>query len=108
MSVSEHPFAQYVRTLGKGPNLSRNLNEDEALEAARMVMREEVEPIQLGAYLALLRVRGESPEELAGLVRAARETLAIPTAAPKVDLDWPSYAGKRHRLPWFLLSALLL
>ena len=25
-----------------------------------------------------------------------------------VDLDWPAYAGKKNRLPWFLLAALLL
>jgi anthranilate phosphoribosyltransferase len=108
MSTPEHPFAQYIRILGKGPHLSRHLTEDEALAAARMVMADEIEPVQLGAFLCLMRVRSETPEELAGLVRAARETFAMPADAPKVDLDWPSYAGKKNRQPWFLLSAVLL
>ncbi len=73
-----------------------------------MVMDGRVEPIQLGAFLCLMRVMGETPEELAGLVRAARQSLRPWPSNPAADLDWPAYAGKKHRLPWFLLSALLL
>ncbi len=56
----------------------------------------------------LLRVKEESPEEIAGFVLAAREAMALPSPLPKVDLDWSSYAGKRRQLPWFILAALLL
>lgn len=104
----EHPFAQYVRILGKGPTLSRSLTEAETYEAVSMILRDEVEPIQLGAFLCLVRVKTETPEELAGFTRAARAAVAKPADPPPVDLDWPSYAGKSRRLPWFLLSALLL
>ncbi len=107
-SIEEHPFAQFVRALGKGPQLARHLTENESFEAGRMIMRNDVEPIQLGAFLCLMRVMGETSEELAGLVMAARETLHRPTGAPTADLDWPAYAGKKNRLPWFVLSALLL
>lgn len=105
---AEHPFAQYVRILGKGKNGSRPLTQDEALDSFRMVMRDEVLPEQLGAYLMLLRVKEEEPEELAGFITAVRETITLPDNAPKVDLDWSSYAGKRRQLPWFILSNLLL
>lgn len=108
MSQQEHPFAQYVRILGKGRNGSRGLTGDEAYEAMRMIMAEEVQPIQLGAFLMLMRVKEETPEEVAAAVRAIREHLAIPASAPKADLDWSSYAGKKRILPWYLLSALLL
>lgn len=104
----EHPFAQYIRILGKGPTLSRNLTLEETLDAARLIMSDRVEPVQLGAFLCLVRIQTETPEEVAGFVQAARETLAVPAGAPAVDLDWPCYAGKKRRLPWFLLSALLL
>ena len=103
----EHPFAPFVRALGKGPQLARHLTEAEAFEAGRMVMDGRVEPIQLGAFLCLMRVMGETPDELAGLVRAARESLPD-VHKSAADLDWPAYAGKKNRLPWFLLSALLL
>lgn len=105
---SEHPFAQYIRILGKGKTGTRSLTEQEAQSAFGMVLRDEVEPIQLGAFLMLLRVKEETPEELAGFARASRAAMNAPPEALVADLDWPSYAGKRHQHPWYLLSALLL
>jgi anthranilate phosphoribosyltransferase len=104
----EHPFAQYVRILGKGRNGSRGLTAEEAYESMRMIMSDEVEPIQLGAYLMLMRVKEESPEEVAAAVRAIREHLELPATLPAVDLDWSSYAGKKRILPWYLLATLLM
>lgn len=106
--TQEHPFAQFVRVLGKGPRLSRPLTFEEARDGFRMVMRGEVEPVQLGAFLCLLRVKTETPEEAAGLAAAIRECVTPPPGAPKVDLDWSSYAGKTRQLPYYILSALLL
>lgn len=108
MTQEEHPFAQYIRILGKGRHGSRGLHADEAYDAMRMIMADEVEPMQLGAFLMLMRVKEETPEEVAASVRAIREHLAIPANAPTVDLDWSSYAGKKRQLPWYLLAALLL
>ncbi len=107
MSQQEHPFAQYVRILGKGRNGSRGLTAEEAYESMRMIMSDEVEPIQLGAFLMLMRVKEETPEEVAAAVRAIRESLIIPSDF-KVDLDWSSYAGKKRILPWYLLATLLM
>ncbi len=73
-----------------------------------MIVAGDVLPEQLGAFLMLLRVKEESPEEIAGFVLAAREAMALPSPLPKADLDWSSYAGKRRQLPWFILAALLL
>ena len=106
--MSEHPFAHYLRILGKGPRLSRPLTLDETRAAATMILGNAVEPVQLGAFLCLLRVRTETPAELAGFSLAVRDSLTLPTEPPAVDLDWPSYAGKTRQLPLFLLSALLL
>ena len=110
--TQEHQFAPFIRTLGKGPSLSRPLEAAEMLEAARMILAGAVEPLQLGAFLCLLRMNGETPAELAGFAQAARETMdqagIHPAGAPSVAIDWPCYAGKKRRLPWFLLAALLL
>ncbi len=106
--MTEHPFAPYVRILGKGPNLSRALTRQETAEAATLILDGRVEPIQLGAFLCLLRVRTESPEEMAGFLDAIRPRVARPQGVPAPDLDWPSYAGKSRQLPWYLLAALLL
>ncbi|CAH0990107.1 Anthranilate phosphoribosyltransferase [Sinobacterium norvegicum] len=103
----EHPFAQYIRVIGKGKKGSRSFSYDEAVDAMTMVFNGQVTDFQLGAMLALLRVNEESPEELAGFVTAARNHIQAPTSIA-VDLDWSSYAGKRRQLPWYLLAALCL
>jgi len=103
----EHPFAQYIRILGKGKNGSRSLTLDEAYASMSMVLDDGVDPLQLGAFLIVLRIKEETPEEMAGFIRACKEATPIPEGV-SVDLDWSSYAGKRRQLPWFILSALLL
>lgn len=104
---AEHPFAQYVRILGKGKTGARSLSFDEARAAMQMILRGEVLDVQLGAFLMLLRVKEESPEELAGFVAAARAHMQAPRDIA-VDLDWSSYAGKRKHYPWFLFAVKVL
>ena len=104
----EHPFAQYIRILGKGKKGVRPLTQEEAYSAMKIIMADEVEAAQLGAFMMLMRVKEESHEELAGFIQAVRDTFKSPTDSVDVDLDWSSYAGKRRHLPWFILSSLLL
>lgn len=113
--ADEHRFAQYVRTLGRGPGRSRALTREEARDALGMVLAGEADPHQVGAFLMLLRYRGEDPDEMAGLVDAARAEMfggvgaGAPEGCAAVDLDWPSYgAGRTRGEPWFLLAALAL
>jgi len=107
----EHRFAAFVRTLGRGPGRSRALTRLEAQAALTMVLNGEADPYQVGAFLMLLRYRGEDAAEMAGLVDAARAHLGagLPAGVAPVDLDWPSYgAGRTRGAPWFLLAALAL
>jgi anthranilate phosphoribosyltransferase len=106
--AEEHPFAPYVRILGKGKSGSRSLNRQEAADAFGMLLRGEAQPLQIGAFLMLLRVKEETGEELAGFVDACRQTMLPPPPDLAADLDWASYAGKKHQHPWYLLSMLLL
>ena len=103
---AEHPFAQYIRIIGKGKTGARSLTYDEAYQAFSMILKNEVLDVQLGAFLMLLRVKEESVDELAGFVQATRDQLNFQPL--NVDLDWSSYAGKRKHYPWFLLAALTL
>jgi len=99
-------LAQYVSTLGRGPGRSRSLTEAEARDAMAIMLSAEAAPEAVGALLMLLRMKGETSAEIAGL--AAGVTDHLP-ALPAVDLDWPSYAAGRSRgLPWFLLAARLV
>lgn len=105
--LTEHPFAPFIRILGKGRQGSRSLSAEEAEAAMYQVLTGQAESIQVGAFLMLMRIKEETGEELAAFVRAARRTLDTP-AGTRPGLDWPSYAGKRRQLPWFVLSALLV
>ena len=101
MSLAEH-----VRILGRGPGRSRSLTEAEARDAMEIVLSGAAAPEAVGALLMLLRMKGETAEEIAGLAAGAQAGLP---ALPPVDLDWPSYAAGRSRgLPWFLLAARLV
>lgn len=102
----DHPFAAYLRTIGRGPTLSRPLDQGQAEQAMALILDGEVEPVQLGGFLLVLRYRTETPAELAGFVRAARTRIARPDL--EVDLDWPSYADRHKQLPYFILAARLL
>lgn len=109
MTARHDRFATFVATLGRGPGRSRALTREEAREAFGMVLRREADPHQVGAFLMLLRFRGEDPGEIAGMVEAARESIVPPRPGLRVDLDWPSYgAGRTRGAPWFVLSALAL
>lgn len=107
MENTEHPFAEFIKILGKGKKGSRPLTQDEAYRAMQMIMANQVEPTQLGAFLMLMRIKEETSEELVGFVQAARDSLQVPQSNMQVDLDWSSYAGKRRHLPWFILTNLL-
>jgi len=103
-----HPFARFVAILGRGKTKQRHLTLDESREAMEMLLAGHARPEQIGAFLMLLRLKEEAPEEITGFVQDARKTFATGEALPKVDIDWSSYAGKRIQLPWFILSVMAL
>jgi len=106
--LTPHPFSRFVAILGRGKTKQRHLTYEESREAMQMILDEEVLPEQIGAFLMLLRLKEEAPEEIAGFAQATRDRLPLPDAIPQVDLDWSSYAGKRIQLPWFVLSVMTL
>lgn len=100
-------LAPFLRIVARGPTLSRSLTADEAEAAMAVILDGGAAPEQLGAFLLVLRNRGETVAELGGMVRAARARLEV-GALPAVDLDWPSYADAHRQLPYFLLAARLV
>ncbi len=106
-AAGDQRFAGYLRIVGRGASLGRQLDTAEAEAAFGMILDGQVAPVQLGAFLLVLRYRTEAPSELAGMIQAARRRFAWqpPQGA---DLDWPSYADRHKQLPYFLLAAKLL
>lgn len=100
-------FKDVVRVIGRGATLGRSLSISEAEQVAHWLLNGGVDDVQLGAFLMMLRLRGETPEEAAGLAQGLRAGMQVPDDLA-VDVDWPVYAGKRRQLPWFLLASLAL
>ncbi len=103
-----HPFSRFVAILARGKTKTRAFTLDEARESMAMILAEQAVPEQIGAFLMLLRLKEETPAEIAGFALGTRDRFDLPAEIPPVDIDWSSYAGKRIQLPWFILSALAL
>ncbi|RYH00875.1 glycosyl transferase family protein [Salipiger sp. IMCC34102] len=101
-------LAPFVRILAPGQGRARGFTQEEASEAMTAMLAPEAAPEAVGAILMLLRMKGETADEIAGFAAAAQGALPGWTGA-RPALDWPSYAAGRTRgLPWFLLAARLV
>lgn len=69
-----------LQLLDKAP-----LSTDDAEAAMRMILTE-ADPIQVAAFLAILKYRGETADEIIGMIRALEEH-AIPVNLPTPTLD---------------------
>ncbi|MGI8902554.1 MAG: anthranilate phosphoribosyltransferase [Solirubrobacteraceae bacterium] len=73
-------FNATLKLVGTGPRGSRDLSFDESREALRALLAAEATPAQAGAFLIATRIKGESPEELAGYAQALRDVARPLTA----------------------------
>lgn len=75
---------QCIKALGKGERGRRPLTEQESFDLLRGWFDGQVADDQLAMALVLMRVNNETPEEIAGFVRAFHEGFE----PIKADLDW--------------------
>lgn len=97
-------IAQYLKEIGRGKGGSRALSRAQACDLLSQVLGGSVTDLELGAFCIAMRIKGETPEELAGFLDAIHLRLKRlePSERPLVVL--PSYNGAR-KLP--LLTPLL-
>ena len=92
---------RYIKAVGAGQKRARDLGRDEAREAMRKLL-DEAEPIQVGAFLLALRMKGEGADELAGFVSLLDERCAravVPEGTIAVDAHGDGHAGVVSLLP---------
>jgi len=65
-------FAATIKLVGTGARGSRDLTFDEARAAMAALLAGETSEAQAGAFLIAMRLKGESPAELAGFAQAVR------------------------------------
>jgi anthranilate phosphoribosyltransferase len=66
-------FRGTIKLVGTGPRGSRDLTFGEARAAMLALLAGETTDAQAGAFLLAMRLKGESPEELAGMAQALRD-----------------------------------
>lgn len=95
-------ITQALRELGRGVRGSRALSRAQARELFAAMLAGQVDELRLGALLIAYRIKGESAEELAGMLDAAHATLQplpLPRGATgQAPVVIASYNGAR-RLP---------
>jgi anthranilate phosphoribosyltransferase len=100
-------IAPYLREIGRGKDGARALSAAQAEDLMTQVLASRVSDLELGAFCVAMRIKGETPAELAGFLAATRaHCLAPPSARTAVWL--PSYNGARKLPNLTPLLALLL
>ena len=89
-------FTSIIKEVGRGAKGARGLNAATAQDAFTALLAGEVSDIQLGAWWLAMRIKGETPDELAAFVEAMQSALAfrVKSAQPVVVL--PCYNGARQ------------
>ena len=91
-------ISAYIREIGRGKDGARALTREQAADLMGQVLDDQVSDLELGAFCLAMRIKGETPEEMAGFLDATESRLnrTAPAANPVVVL--PSYNGAR-KLP---------
>jgi anthranilate phosphoribosyltransferase len=91
-------ISAYLKEIGRGKDGARALSRAQARDLMGQVLDGEVSDLELGAFCIAMRVKGETPEELAGFLDAIHARLQVLPAAQAPTVVLPSYNGAR-KLP---------
>jgi anthranilate phosphoribosyltransferase len=89
-------FTPIIKEVGRGAKGARGLNATTAEEAFTALLAGEVSDIQLGAWWLAMRIKGETPEELAAFVEAMQASLAFCVKSARRVVVLPCYNGARQ------------
>lgn len=91
-------FQHYLKQVGRGKNGARHLSREQAAELLDLILSGRASDLQIGAFCLAMRMKGETPHELAGFLDAARRHVQPVPVSARPTIVLPSYHGAR-RLP---------
>lgn len=103
--IDKAGYIKLIKALGRGKKGSRSLTVNESFQLIHGCKLGVGTTAQLSAALMLMRVRGETAEEIAGVTLALKQSVDPLWQSLNITLDWPCYAGKRDQLPYMLFCA---
>ena len=100
-------ISHYIKEIGRGKDGARNLSREQAADLLGQVLDGAVTDLEIGGFCLAMRIKGETPEEMAGFLDAVHQRMnLVPATGPTVVL--PSYNGARKLPVLTPLLALLL
>jgi len=101
-------ISQYIKEIGRGARGAKPLTREQANDLFGQVLDGTVTDLEIGGFCLAMRIKGETPEEMAGFLDATHARLNLLPAADRPLIVLPSYNGARKLPVLTPLLALLL
>jgi anthranilate phosphoribosyltransferase len=102
-------IGHYIKEIGRGKDGARALTRAQAADLLGQVLEAQVTDLEIGAFCLAMRIKGETPEEMAGFLDAVHARLdTLPEDATQPTVVIPCYNGARKLPALAPLLALLL
>ena len=102
------PISHHLKIIARGAQGARHLPREQACDLFGQVLDGSISDLEVGAFCIAMRVKGETPEEMAGFLDAVHARLAPLPASTRTLVVLPSYNGARKLPVLTPLLALLL
>lgn len=101
-------ISHYIKEIGRGVRGARPLSREQAADLFGQVLDGTVTDLEVGGFCLAMRIKGETPEEMAGFLDATHARLNHLPAGERPLVVLPSYNGARKLPVLTPLLALLL
>ncbi len=94
--LNQTDFSRYIKEIGRGSRGARGLAHADARASFLSLLNDEIGDVRLGAWWLAMRIKGETPEELAAFESAMQETLSFRVRCDFPCVILPCYNGARQ------------
>ncbi|HYP83947.1 DNA-binding protein YbiB [Variovorax sp.] len=101
-------ISHYIKEIGRGARGARPLDRAQSQDLFAQVLDGTVTDLEIGAFCLAMRIKGETPAEMAGFLDATHARMARLGSAGRAAIVIPSYNGARKLPVLTPLLALLL
>lgn len=101
-------IAQYIKVIGRGKDGAKPITREQACDLFGQVLDGTVTDLEIGGFCLAMRIKGETPEEMAGFLDATYQRMQRFPASERPTVVLPSYNGARKLPVLTPLLALLL
>ena len=91
-------ISKYIKIIGRGKEGARPLSRDDAADLFGQVLDGSVTDLEIGGFCLAMRIKGETPEEMAGFLDATHQRMNHFPASEQPIVVLPTYNGAR-KLP---------